>query len=79
MLDYSLPVSFISTTGTAKGYLPFVGVLTNEEFLDFVNNKTIKTFDEYYKQGSEQIDTGEKRRYVVGEYEIEKEQTVGGR
>ncbi len=77
VVDYSIPVATYNPDGTIRSYLPFVGVLTNEEFLDFVNNGTIKTFNNYYKNGKNIVPTGTQRMYVVGKYEIDKEQTIG--
>ena len=77
LLDYSIPVASYNLDGKVKAYYPFIGTLTNEEFFDFVNNGTIKSFDNYYMNGKEQEKTGTERMYVVGKYEIEKENKNG--
>ena len=70
LLDYSIPIASYNEDGSFRAYYPFIGTLTNEEFLDFVSNGTIKTFDEYYMKGKQKEKTGNQRKYVVGKYEI---------
>ena len=60
-----------------NAYYPFVGVLTNEEFIDFINNGTIKSFDDYYMKNRQEEKNGSQRIYVVGKYEIEKDNKNG--
>ena len=76
VLDYSIPVAAYNPDGSFKAYCPFVGVLTNEEFLDFVNNGTIKSFDDYCIKGKEHENINRQRMYVVGKYEIEKNNMI---
>ena len=57
-------------------FYPFVGVLTNEGFLDFVNNGYIKSFDDYCINGNNKELIDRKRMYVVGKVEIQKENKV---
>lgn len=71
LLDYSVPITSYNEDGSVRAYYPFVGILTNEEFIDFVSNGTIKSFDEYYIKHGRREKTGAKRMYVVGKYEIE--------
>ena len=73
LLDYSIPITSYNEDGSVKAYYPFVGTLTNEEFLDFVSNGAIKSFDEYYMKGKQIEKTGAQRMYVVGKYKIEKD------
>ena len=73
MLDYSIPVGSYNQEGQLQTFYPFVGILTNEEFLDFINNGTIKSFDDYYMRGRQPEATGTERMYIVGKYEINKE------
>lgn len=79
LLDYSVPIVSYKEDGSVRAYYPFVGTLTNEEFLDFVNNGVIKSFDEYYMNGRQYEKAGTKRMYVVGKYEIEKENAIENR
>jgi hypothetical protein len=79
LLDYSVPIVSYKEDGSVRAYYPFVGTLTNEEFLDFVNNGVIKSFDDYYMNGSQYEKAGTKRMYVVGKYEIEKENAIENR
>lgn len=79
LLDYSVPIVSYKEDGSARAYYPFVGTLTNEEFLDFVNNGVIKSFDDYYMNGRQYEKAGTKRMYVVGKYEIEKENAIENR
>ena len=73
VLDYSIPVESYKSDGTFKEYYPFVGLLSNEEFIDFIETGKIKTFNDYrYVDGKkENLDT--KRQYVVGKYSLTKE------
>ena len=77
LLDYSLPITSYNPDGSIKAYYPFVGILTNDEFTDFINNGTIKTFDDYYIKGQNKEIMNEQRMYVVGTYEINKESKLG--
>lgn len=79
LLDYSVPIVSYKEDGSIRAYYPFVGTLTNEEFLDFVNNGVIKSFDDYYMNGRQYEKAGTKRMYVVGKYEIEKENAIENR
>lgn len=79
LLDYSVPIVSYKEGGSVRAYYPFVGTLTNEEFLDFVNNGVIKSFDDYYMNGRQYEKAGTKRMYVVGKYEIEKENAIENR
>ena len=79
LLDYSVPIVSYKEDGSVRAYYPFVGTLTNEEFLDFVNNGVIKSFDDYYMNGRQYEKAGTKRMYVVGKYEIEKENAIENR
>ena len=77
LLDYSVPIASYNVDGSVRAYYPFVGTLTNEEFLDFASNGMIKSFEDYYMNGKQQEKTGTQRMYVVGKYEIEKENKNG--
>ena len=79
LLDYSIPIASYKEDGSVQAYYPFVGALTNKEFLDFVNNGIVKSFDDYYIKGKQYEKTGAKRMYVVGKYEIEKENAIENR
>ncbi len=71
LLDYSCPVPLFNKDGSVKAYYPFVGTLSNEEFLDFINNETIKEFPNYEIVNNQKVSTNNKRLYVVGKYEID--------
>ena len=73
LLDYSMPVASYNQDGSIKTFYPFIGALSNEEFLSFINNGVIKTFDDYNIKDHKEEKTTNKRMYVVGRYEIEKE------
>ena len=77
LLDYSLPITSYKEDGIVKAYYPFVGTLTNEEFKDFINNGVVKSFDDYYMKGKENKKIGTQRMYIVGKYEIDKENKNG--
>lgn len=48
LVDYSATVTSFNQDKSVKVFYPFVGEMSNEEFLDFVNNQTLKSFDNYY-------------------------------
>lgn len=76
IIDYSIPVTQYNNDGSVKAFYPFVGIMTTEEFEEFMNNGIIKSFDDYeYSSDYKQISTKTHRMYVVGKYEIEKENT----
>lgn len=78
VLDYSCPVTSYSKEGAVKAYYPFVGTLSNEEFLEFTNNGTIKNFENYeFIEGKRTTTSGE-RLYVVGAFEIDKKRNKTG-
>lgn len=72
VLDYSCPVTSFSKEGLVKAYYPFVGILSNEEFLEFTNNGTVKDFENYEFIEGKRISTKGERLYVVGAFEIDK-------
>ena len=73
LLDYSVPITSYNEDGSVRSYYPFIGSLTNEEFLNFINNGVVKSFDEYYMKGKQKEKNGTQRMYIVGKYEIDKE------
>ena len=72
LLDYSMPVTSYNEDDSVNAYYPFLGVLTNVEFMDFISDGTLKSFDEYYIKNKEKEKTGTQRMYIVGEYTINK-------
>ena len=72
LLDYSMPIKSF-TNGNLSAYYPFIGLLTNDEFLDFINNHTIKSFEEYYIDNKNKLKLDKERLYVSGKYEIMEE------
>lgn len=72
LLDYSVPVEVYDSNGKLRAYYPFVGELSEEEFLEFTSNGVLKIFDNYQYVGSTKKRTGSSRKYVVGSYTIEK-------
>ena len=77
VLDYSVPVESYNLDGDLVEHLPFVGVLTNEEFSEFINTGNIKTFEDYCYVGGKKQEKDNQRSYVAGEFEIEKEKETG--
>ena len=77
LVDYSCPVTEYKEDGNIRTFYPFVASLTNEEFIDFINNGVVKTFSNYRYEirnnKSIRIDEDTNRLYVVGQYEIEKD------
>ena len=74
LLDYSVPVAAYNSDGKLTGYYPFTGTLSNEEFIDFTKNGTIKSFPDYYYNNNKKEYTEKERKYVIGKYKIEKEE-----
>lgn len=77
ILDYSIPIPSYDENGTLKAYYPFVGVLSDEEFIDFISNGTIKSFYDYCMVEKQKQMSETKRIYVVGQYKIENEKKSG--
>lgn len=73
VLDYSIPVESYKSDGTFKGYYPFVGLLSNEEFINFIETGEIKTFNDYKYVDGKKTNLDTKRQYVVGKYSLTKE------
>lgn len=72
LVDYSVPVALFNDR-KLKTYYPFVGELSNDEFIDFANNGVLKTFDNYeYHNGNNKMIDCSKRVYVVGSFQIKK-------
>lgn len=78
VLDYSCPVTSFSREGLVKGYYPFVGILSNEEFLEFTRNGIVKNFENYEFIEGKRISTNGERLYVVGAFEIEQKKIETG-
>lgn len=76
LLDYSVPVNVYNTDGSLKAYYPFVGQLSEEEFLEFVNNGVLKKFGNYQYIGNEKQSIDSSRNYIVGSDTIEKGKTM---
>lgn len=72
LLDYSIPVIAKKEDGTFNVYLPFISGITNEDFDKFINNKTLKEFQDYEYIGKERKLKDTSKKYIVGAYEIEK-------
>ena len=58
-------------------YTPFVGVLSNEEFLEFTNKGTVKNFENYEFIEGKRTTSGE-RLYVAGAFKIDKKRNKTG-
>lgn len=76
LLDYSIPVTSFNRDGSIKGFYPFVGIMSNEEFEDFVGGGTLKTFDNYEFVDNNKKTLSNRRLYIVGIYKIEKENST---
>lgn len=76
LLDYSIPITSHNKNGDFKAYFPFIGILSNEEFEDFINNGTLKSFTNYeYINGNQRVPLETKRSYIIGSFEITKDNT----
>lgn len=78
LLDYSCPVASYNPDGSLRAYYPFIGSLTNEEFVDFVDRGVLKEFPSYeYTNKTEKKILDSSRQYIIGSDELPKEQTIG--
>lgn len=81
LLDYSVPVPYIDKDKV--GYLPFQGVISNEEFEQIISNQQMKSFPnyEYVKtdKGYQKKSTATNRTYRVGTFELELNQRINVR
>ena len=73
VLDYSIPISFYENDGSIKVQYPFLGFLSNTEFLEFIDSGVIKSFDDYCIKENKREKIDRRRSYVVGKYEIKKD------
>ena len=74
LIDYSIPIAYYKWNNEAR--FPFIGVLSNKEFLNLTVNGSLKIFEDYYVRDGKIIQNDIKRTYVVGKYEIEKEEII---
>lgn len=72
VLDYSCVVPEYDKEGALEGNCPFVGCISNDEFNKFINNGTIKSFQDYEYVENKKVATISKRAYVVGIHKIDK-------
>lgn len=76
LLDYSIPVTAYNQDGSIKAFYPFIGEIANDEFEQFITNGTLKTFKNYeIINGNQKSPLNSQRTYVVGSFEIQKQQT----
>ena len=73
LLDCSMPVDSLKPDGSFATFYPFLGALTDEEFLDFIKNGTVKTFTDYHLSARRKVEDNSQRSYVVGRFQMEKE------
>lgn len=71
LLDYSIPVIAYNKDSTTRSYYPFVGIITPEEFNNFINTGVLKTFNNYsYSKEGKIEDKNSLRTYIIGDYKI---------
>ena len=74
LVDYSCPIVEYNEDNSIRAYYPFVATLSNDEFVDFLNNGMVKSFLNYrYKiinGKTTRVDENSDRLYIVGQYEI---------
>lgn len=69
ILDYSMPVLSYNQNGNIIAKYPFVGVLSNSEFEEFIENGIIKSFDNYgYLNKNQKLPIGNRREYIIGSF-----------
>lgn len=78
LIDYSIPVEAYNPDGNFRVYLPFLGVIPNEEFGAFANDNKLMCFSEYeYINGNQKNILDSSRSYVVGQFEIKLDDQKG--
>ena len=75
LADYSLPMKSFKSDGTFKGMYPFIGILNNEEYENFINNGYVKSFNELRIVDGKIEVLNSIRLYVNGSFKIEKEES----
>ena len=73
ILDYSLPVTFYKTDKKSKSYIPFIGTMTNEEFINFINGDMSKEYSDYYIKDGKKVQRDNTRTYQAKTFEIKKD------
>jgi len=78
LLDYSIPVISYKQDGKVNAYYPFIGELSNEEFVEFASLGSLKAFDNYeYTNDYQKKSVDPQRLYIIGSFEIKKGNTSG--
>ena len=70
-LDYSIPVMINYSNDNVQSYLPFIGIISNEEFKSFVNEGIIKEFSDYKYINSKKQILDSIRCYNIGIEKLE--------
>lgn len=73
LLDYSMPIISLNSEGIVNGYYPFIGILANEEFNEFINGGILKEFPNYEINNNKKEILDTRRLYIIGEYTINRE------
>lgn len=76
LLDYSMPVTCYDKDNNPKIFFPFMGVMNDEEFEEFIRGGNLKEFNDYeFINTNNKVSNGKKRIYVANQYKITKENT----
>ena len=70
LLDYSIPCPMYNDKEEIIGYFPFIGIMSNEEFENFINNnefKEFKEFKEFYYANNQLVKIYDTRSYCVSD------------
>ena len=65
ILDYSIPCPIYNDKEEIVGYVPFIGILSDKEFEDFIQNKEPKEFNEFYYANGKYVQIYDTRHYQV--------------
>lgn len=65
LLDYSIPCPIYNDNEDIAGYIPFIGIMSNEEFEDFITNNEFKEFKEFYYVNTQLVEIYDTRSYSV--------------
>ena len=65
IIDYSIPCPIYNDKEEIIGYVPFIGILSNEEFKEFIQNKETKEFNEFYFANDKYVQIYTTRNYQV--------------
>ena len=71
-----MPVVSLNAENKVNGYYPFIGILSNEQFNEFINGGILKDFHNYEIKNKEKRILDTRRSYIIDEYTINRENEI---